>query len=134
MNVATLRVEGPANRLAEMKQLLGIAADAEWHAGEKRRDGSARELSGFNATISDAETMAALTSHLRAFLNQCVAAGVTFPWRGVTGEVDIGFCVGGSDRYFGGFRLPSEDVRCLAASGLSLVATAYPISDEANAT
>src|SRR4029453_8285505 len=102
--------------------LLAISVDAEWLAGDRRRDGSIRALSGFNLTIADAETMTEMMSHLRSFLTRCATAGVTFPWRGINGEVDIGFSVGDSHRFAGGFSLSPVDIQAYSASGLGLVA------------
>lgn len=134
MNIAILRVEGPAELLSELKKLLVLSTDVEWFAGEKKRDGSIRDLSGFNATIADSESMTSVVSQLRDFLAQCAATDVTFPWHGINGEVDIGFSVGDAYRFAGGFRMSPEDIQAFAKCGLGLVTTAYPTSDEVNAT
>ena len=134
MNLAILRVEGPEASLAQLKELLGLSSDMEWQAGERRRDGSIRESSGLNSTIADAETAERMTNAIREFLMRCEAAEVTFPWQGITAEVDVGFTVGDSTRFAGGFRLSPSDVRACAECGLGLSVAAYPTSDEANAT
>jgi len=134
MNLATLRVEGPDKSLSQLKELLGLSSDTEWHAGERRRDGSVRDSSGFNTTIADAETSGDMATRLRNFLIRCAAAGVSFPWRGIKGEIDVGFDVGSSERFVGGFKLSPADIQACAECGLGLSATAYPTSDEADAT
>lgn len=134
MNLATLRVEGSDKSLGELKALLDLSPDVEWHAGERRRNGAIRDLSGFNFSIANAETADQMTNLLKSFLSRCAAAGVRFPWRGITGEVDIGFSVGDSVRFFGGFRLSAADIEAFAECGLALCATAYPTSDEGGAS
>jgi len=129
MNLATLRVEGPDESLGQLKELLGLYPDVEWRAGERRRNGSVRESSGFNATVADEETAGDMTARVHDFLNRCTRAQVSFPWRGIQGEIDVGFDVGSSERFAGGFRLSPTYIQAWAKCGLSLVTTAYPASD-----
>ncbi len=130
MNLATLRVEGPDESLCQLKKLLGLDPDVEWHAGERTRNGGIRESSGFNSTIADEKTAEDMTERVHDFLNRCTSAQVSFPWRGVNGGIDVGFDIGSSERFAGGFRLSPTCIQAWAKCGLSLITTAYPTSDE----
>jgi hypothetical protein len=134
MNLAILRVKGSDFPLAELKRLLNLTSDTEWHAGDRIKNGGVHESSGFNATIADAETPRAMTELMRSFLVQCREAQVTFPWRGVTVAVEMGFSVGDSAQFIAFTELSPADIRLCGQCGIGLSVTAYPTSDDANAT
>ena len=134
MNLATLRVQGPDSSLEELKELLGLVIDAEWHAGDERRSGSVHEFSGFNATVADASTPKQMTELMRTFWARCIEKGVAFPWRGITAELAVGLAIGDSTQFVAGIELVPSDISLCAECGMTLSVTAYPTSDEANAT
>lgn len=134
MNLATLQVEGNAGALEFLKKAIVLDIDAEWAKGDKRRNGHVHESSGFNATVADARNSPELISQVRSFLAQCTETKIDFASMGLSAELAIGFTVGDSEQFVTGVIFSPSELRVYGERGLALSITAYPTSDEANAT
>ena len=133
MNVATLRVEGPDEALANIRQSLGLEVDGEWRAGDMRRSGKTHTHSGFNMTISDAATPREMEDEVRTFLATAAAKRISFTANGLTGELAIGIGVGLEAQFVAGVTFSPDDLLDFAKLGLTLDLTAYPCSEDEEA-
>lgn len=133
MNLAILRVEGTDSSLEQLKKVLRLACDAEWREGDRRRNGTVHALSGFNATVAEAEDPRVLTSLIRSFLKQCKEKDVVLSSLNLEAELDVGILVGSSEQYVASVLFTPADLLLCAECGIELRVTAYPTSDEANA-
>jgi len=133
MNIATLRVEGNESSLESLASLLPGRADQQWFKGDRRRSGGEFELSGFSIIVVEGENPHLLLSQLRAFLRQCRERGVVLPVD-TSAALSIGVTVGEPQQFAASIDLSREDLKSLAQFGAPLSITAYPTSDEANAS
>jgi len=134
MNLATLRVEGTDGALNILKEALSLECDTQWSKGDKRRNGSVHALSGFNATVADATNPRELVSLIRVFLARCKEKGIVFPSLNIEAELAVGFSVGDSEQFVAGVEFSPSELFSCAECGITLSVTAYPTSDEANAS
>jgi len=134
MNLATLRVEGPDESLQELRKSLQLVCDTEWVKGDKRKNGRVNAASGFNATIADAKNPRELSALIRVFLANCKKKTIVFSSLGLVAELDIGFTVGDSEQFVGSIVFSPLELLSFGECGISLQVSAYPTSDEANAT
>jgi len=133
MNLATLRVEGTDSALESLKKALCLECDTQWKKGDKRRNGRAHTLSGFNATVANARNPGELEGLIRSFLAQCKNNNIVFPSLDLSAELAVGFTVGDSEQFVAGVEFAPSELLLCAECGITLSVTAYPTSDEANA-
>ena len=133
MNLATLRVEGTDSALESLRETLSLECDTQWGKGDKRRNGSVHESSGFNATIADAGSPRELEGLIRSFLTRCRNKKIVFPSLDLSAELSVGLTVGDTHQFVAGVEFTSSDLLLCAETGITLSVIAYPTSDEANA-
>ena len=130
MNVATLRATGSAAALAAVRAVLNLDVDREWKKGDPRRPGVVQEHAGFNACVADVDDPAALMAKLREFLVTCKARGAVLASPELSTQLDVGFSVGGSRQFSASLVFAPSDMRLLAALGIELRVSAYPVSSD----
>jgi hypothetical protein len=134
MNLATLRVEGLDSDLESLKRVLSLECETQWKKGEKRRNGRVFTSSGFSAAIADARTPRELMGLVRSFLTQCNTKNIVFPRLHLSAELAVAFTVGDSEQFTASVKFSPSELLLCAECGINLSVTAYPTSDEANAT
>jgi len=78
MNIATLKVYGDEHTLDDVRDGLPTEPESTWRKGDARPDGRVRIDSGFIVNLGQDENPDALLRHLRAWLHECEARGITF--------------------------------------------------------
>jgi hypothetical protein len=68
------------------------------------------------------------------FLANCKEKSIVFPSLGLVAELDVGFTVGDSEQFVGSVVFSPPELQSFGECGISLRVSAYPTSDEANAT
>lgn len=126
MNLAMLRVEGPADSLDEIRHMLEIQSDACWSAGEQSSRGVAHALSGFAFNIVDALTPNEMVASIERFIETCRVSGVDFSHPALVAELSVGVTVGEAEQFVASVDLSAATLGLLAELGLSLSVTAYP--------
>lgn len=134
MNVATLCVEGEDSSLEALGKRISLHHDSQWKKGDPRRNGKVYPSSGFLVKVADAENPGELTNCIRAFLAQCKKHDIVFPAQNLIAELSVGFTVGDSRQFVAGVEFSPAELLLCAECGITLSITAYPTSDEANAT
>jgi hypothetical protein len=124
--LAVLRVFSEALRTTDVVRILGAEPDATWQKGGKSSD------SGANFCVSDAESMDQLVADIREFVGNRRSELAEIAGLNTTLELDIGIAVGSSDQYTATLPFEASDLKLLADSGIRLVFSAYPTSDEAD--
>jgi hypothetical protein len=116
---------------------FGLAPDALWHKGERRRPlAPPSPTSGFNFCVSDREPedMGAALDDLRAFLQRSRAGLEFLLAKGVGSTLDVGVTVGELGRPTRSVRIPSADLTVLGQLGIELEVSAYVCEEEESAT
>lgn len=134
MNLATLRVEGTDEALQALCNLLGLEADSAWKKGEPKRRGGHFSISGWSATIADAQNPSEMVVAIREFVTQCKARNLVFSGSDLSAELAIGVTVGDAEQFVASVDLSASDLLSLGALGIQFSISAYPTSDEANAS
>ncbi len=133
MNLATLRVNGQVEAVAELRNAIRREPDSTWMKGDLKRNGDAHASAGFAATIADSPNPAEMVRLIRQFLAECKARGIVLSGANVSCELALGVTVGDAVQFVALVDLTAEDLSLLGSLGMSLCIAAYPTSDEANA-
>ena len=134
VNLATLNVRGKSEALSALKGVLPFSLDSAWSKGDRRGNGMLHEASGFSGTISDCATPGEMVAALVAFFSECTSRNIGFADEALEAELSIGVTVGDSSQFTASVNIPHTLLASLTASSISLSFTAYPTSDDANAT
>jgi hypothetical protein len=134
MNLATFVVEGDAVAVKSAAKTLALSPDRQWREGEATRSGRARNSNGFSATIADTSSPGGLIDEVTSFIDRCVELGLDFRSLGLSATISVGISVGDSSQFFASVAFPFAVLQSMVKSGVALDVTAYPTSDEANAT
>lgn len=123
MNIATLKVHGGDDGLADIRDGLPIEPDGDWRRGDVKPDGRVRIDSGFYVRIGTNDNPDELLKEIRTFLAESSARGIHFERADVAAELRISFS---SER---GVATPSldfslADLTLLAGMGINLSITA----------
>jgi hypothetical protein len=89
MNKASLKVFGDAAAVADARDGLPSEPDTSWEKGDIRPDGRVRIDHGFYVSLGQDDNPAALLRHLRAWLHECEARGITFDVPPLAAELRI---------------------------------------------
>jgi hypothetical protein len=128
LNIATLRLSGRDEALADLVDKLKLEVAARHKAGESGRRGSVYATSGLNAPVADGSSPSAMIAQVRAFLDACLAYGPTL-FTDVDAEISLGVSVGDENQFMASVDISPTDVRAFAALGIALNVTAYPRSE-----
>jgi hypothetical protein len=91
MNIATLKVHGDDEGLADVRDGLPTEPDSDWQKGDVRPDGRVRIDSGFYVSIGTDQNPDDLLKQIRHYLAECSARGIHFERSDVAAELRISF-------------------------------------------
>ncbi|HEX8404614.1 MAG TPA: hypothetical protein VF670_08350, partial [Duganella sp.] len=89
MNIATLKVHGDDEGLADVRDGLPTEPDSDWQKGDVRPDGRVRIDSGFYVSIGTDQNPDDLLKQIRHYLAECSARGIHFERSDVAAELRI---------------------------------------------
>ena len=91
MNIATLKVHGDDDGLADVRDGLPTEPDSDWQKGDVKPDGRVRIDSGFYVSIGTDQNPDDLLKQIRHYLAECSARGIHFERSDVAAELRISF-------------------------------------------
>ena len=91
MNIATMKVHGDDEGLADVRDGLPTEPDSDWQKGDVRPDGRVRIDSGFYVSIGTDQNPDDLLKQIRHYLAECSARGIHFERSDVAAELRISF-------------------------------------------
>lgn len=91
MNIATLKVHGGDDGLADIRDGLPIEPDGDWRRGDVKPDGRVRIDSGFYVRLATDDNPDELLKAIRTFLAESSARGIHFERADVAAELRISF-------------------------------------------
>ena len=91
MNIATLKVHGDDDGLADVRDGLPTEPDSDWQKGDVKPDGRVRIDSGFYVAIGTNENPDELLKQIRHYLAECSARGIHFERSDVAAELRVSF-------------------------------------------
>jgi len=91
MNIATMKVHGDDDGLADVRDGLPTEPDSDWQKGDVKPDGRVRIDSGFYVGIGTDENPDALLKQIRHYLAECQARGIHFERSDVAAELRVSF-------------------------------------------
>ena len=91
MNIATLKVHGDPEGLADVRDGLPSEPHGDWQKGDVTPAGRARIDSGFYVAIGTEQNPTELLKQIRFYLNECQARGIHFERADVAAELRISF-------------------------------------------
>ncbi|MEO5933199.1 MAG: hypothetical protein ABIQ08_06580 [Duganella sp.] len=91
MNIATLKVHGDDDGLADIRDGLPTEPDSDWQKGDVKPDGRVRIDSGFYVAIGTDENPDELLKQIRHYLAECSARGIHFERSDVAAELRVSF-------------------------------------------
>jgi hypothetical protein len=91
MNIATMKVHGDAEGLADIRDGLPSEPDSNWDKGDTRPDGRVRIDSGFYVAVGAHKNPDELLKQIRHYLAECAARGIHFERSDVAAELRIAF-------------------------------------------
>src|SRR5471032_970555 len=95
MNIATMKVHGDEEGLADIRDGLPTEPDSTWQKGDVRPDGRVRIDSGFYVAIGTDKDPDALLKQIRHYLAECSARGIHFERSDVAAELRIAITTAG---------------------------------------
>ena len=91
MNIATLKVHGDDDGLADIRDGLPTEPHGDWQKGDVKPDGRVRIDSGFYVAIGTDENPDELLKQIRHYLAECSARGIHFERSDVAAELRVSF-------------------------------------------
>ncbi|TFW20302.1 hypothetical protein [Duganella callida] len=91
MNIATLKVHGDDEGLADIRDGLPTEPHGDWQKGDVKPDGRVRIDSGFYVAIGTEQDPDALLKQIRFYLTECQARGIHFERADVAAELRVSF-------------------------------------------
>jgi len=91
MNIATLKVHGDDDGLADIRDGLPTEPHGDWQKGDVKPDGRVRIDSGFYVAICTDQNPDQLLKQIRHYLAECEARGIHFERSDVAAELRISF-------------------------------------------
>jgi len=118
MNIATLKVHGDVEGLADLRDGLPTEPDSTWDKGDVRPDGRIRIDSGFYVGVATDKNPDVLLKKIRTYLAECQSRGIHFERVDVDAELRIAI----TDKETGAPTLDFSltDLKMLVAMGISL--------------
>src|SRR5476651_465755 len=118
MNIATLKVHGDVEGLADLRDGLPTEPDSTWDKGDARPDGRIRIDSGFYGGVATDKNPDVLLKKNRTYLDHYQPRGIHFERVDVAAELRIAI----TDKETGAptLDLSLSDLKMLVAMGISL--------------
>ena|SRR5471032_105817 len=123
MNIATMKVHGDEEGLADIRDGLPTEPDSTWQKGDVRPDGRVRIDSGFYVAIGTDKDPDALLKQIRHYLAECAARGIHFERSDVAAELRVAFTVAEGGAIAPSLDFSLADLRTFVDMGISLSIT-----------
>ncbi|WP_229218078.1 DUF4279 domain-containing protein [Rugamonas apoptosis] len=120
MNIATLKVHGDEEGLADIRDGLPTEPDHTWHKGDPRPDGRVRIDSGFYLGVATHQDPDVLLRQIRSYLAECSARGIHFERSDVAAELRIAVSHTEGETVVPSLDFELSDLRLLVDMGISL--------------
>jgi len=91
MNIATLKVHGDDEGLADIRDGLPTEPHGDWQKGDVKPNGRVRIDSGFYVAIGTDQNPDELLKQIRHYLAECQARGIHFERSDVAAELRVSF-------------------------------------------
>jgi hypothetical protein len=91
MNIATLKVYGDSQALADVRDGLPAEPDSDWKKGDVRPDGRVRIDAGFYVNLGTDKNPMVLLKQVHGFLMECQARGISFDASNIEAELRIAY-------------------------------------------
>jgi hypothetical protein len=91
MNIATLKVHGDDDGLADVRDGLPTEPHGDWQKGDVKPNGRVRIDSGFYVSIGTDQDPDQLLKQIRHYLAECQARGIHFERSDVAAELRVSF-------------------------------------------
>ena len=91
MNIATLKVHGGDDGLADIRDGLPTEPHGDWQKGDVKPNGRVRIDSGFYVAIGTDQNPDELLKQIRHYLAECQARGIHFERSDVAAELRVSF-------------------------------------------
>jgi hypothetical protein len=91
MNIATLKVHGDDDGLADVRDGLPSEPHGDWEKGDVKPNGRVRIDSGFYVSIGTDQNPDELLKQIRHYLAECQARGIHFERSDVAAELRVSF-------------------------------------------
>lgn len=91
MHIATLKVHGDDESLADVRDGLPTEPHGDWQKGDIKPDGRVRIDSGFYIAIAADRNPDQLLKQIRNYLAECEARGIHFERADVAAELRVSF-------------------------------------------
>jgi hypothetical protein len=91
MNIATLKVHGDDDGLADVRDGLPSEPHGDWQKGDVKPNGRVRIDSGFYVSIGTDQDPDELLKQIRHYLAECQARGIHFERSDVAAELRVSF-------------------------------------------
>jgi hypothetical protein len=91
MNIATLKVHGDDEGLADIRDGLPSEPHGDWQKGDVKPNGRVRIDSGFYVAIGTDQNPDELLKQIRHYLAECQARGIHFERSDVAAELRVSF-------------------------------------------
>ncbi|MGV7208410.1 hypothetical protein ACLB1G_11220 [Oxalobacteraceae bacterium A2-2] len=122
MNIATLKVNGDSEGLADIRDGLPTEPDSTWEKGDVRPDGRVRIDSGFYVSIGTDKDPDVLLRMIRSYLAESQARGIHFERADVAAELRVAFTTN-ADGPTPSLDFSLADLTLLVEMGISLSIT-----------
>jgi hypothetical protein len=133
MHLAVLRVSGTEFDPEGFAKRFGLSPDIVWRAGVPDRVGRVRAKSGFNLTIADEDSGAALVRRVCEWIETNKMAVRAVEGSGGAAVIDAGLSVGASGQFTASVTWARSELALLAECGVALCVSAYPAGGEEGA-
>ena len=91
MNIATIKVHGDDDGLADIRDGLPSEPHGDWVRGDVKPDGRVRLDSGFYLAIGTDQDPDHLLKQIRTYLEECKSRGIHFERSDVAAELRVSF-------------------------------------------
>jgi hypothetical protein len=130
MRLAILRVSGTEFDPDIFAARFRFSPDIVWRAGVPDRVGRVRAKPGFNLTIADDHSAAALVRRVCEWVETNKMALRALDESGGTAEIDVGLSVGAAGQFTASVTWAPSELALLAGCGVNLCVSAYPAGEE----
>ena len=120
MNIATLKVNGDEAAVANVRDGLPSEPESDWKKGDTSPTGRTRIDHGFYVTLGTDPNPDALMRHIRAYLHECQARGITFDVAPIQAELRVAFVSAAPDQGSSTLDFTLADLSLLLGMGIAL--------------
>jgi len=120
MNIATLKVYGDEAALADVRDGLPSEPESDWKKGDISPTGRTRIDHGFYVTLGTDVNPDELMRHIRGYLHECEARGITFDVAPIQAELRVAFVCAAPEQGANTLDFTLADLALLLEMGIAL--------------